>query len=105
MPEQGKRVTPLVTVCPGLDGTQDNSCSHCRCALCRPDLIDIDTLKKCNAHYNLQNAFNVAEKELGLTKLLDPEGGLPSLLSGGFCLSSFPGAHPVKAEDAILPWS
>uniref|UniRef100_A0A8C0JAC8 Spectrin beta, non-erythrocytic 2 n=1 Tax=Chelonoidis abingdonii TaxID=106734 RepID=A0A8C0JAC8_CHEAB len=39
----------------------------------RPDLIDIDTLKKCNAHYNLQNAFNVAEKELGLTKLLDPE--------------------------------
>ncbi|KAJ7307474.1 hypothetical protein JRQ81_009495 [Phrynocephalus forsythii] len=39
----------------------------------RPDLIDIDTLKKCNAHYNLQNAFNIAEKELGLTKLLDPE--------------------------------
>nr|XP_020669027.1 spectrin beta chain, non-erythrocytic 2 [Pogona vitticeps] len=39
----------------------------------RPDLIDIDTLKRCNAHYNLQNAFNIAEKELGLTKLLDPE--------------------------------
>uniref|UniRef100_A0A8D2LEI7 Spectrin beta chain n=1 Tax=Varanus komodoensis TaxID=61221 RepID=A0A8D2LEI7_VARKO len=39
----------------------------------RPDLIDIDNLKKCNAHYNLQNAFNIAEKELGLTKLLDPE--------------------------------
>uniref|UniRef100_A0A7M4F5W6 Spectrin beta chain n=1 Tax=Crocodylus porosus TaxID=8502 RepID=A0A7M4F5W6_CROPO len=39
----------------------------------RPDLIDIETLRKCNAHYNLQNAFNVAERELGLTKLLDPE--------------------------------
>ncbi|XP_062454825.1 spectrin beta chain, non-erythrocytic 2 [Rhea pennata] len=39
----------------------------------RPDLIDIDTLRRCNAHYNLQNAFNVAERELGLTKLLDPE--------------------------------
>uniref|UniRef100_H3BGA8 Spectrin beta chain n=1 Tax=Latimeria chalumnae TaxID=7897 RepID=H3BGA8_LATCH len=39
----------------------------------RPDLIEFDTLKKSNAHYNLQNAFNVAEKELGLTKLLDPE--------------------------------
>ncbi|XP_061089747.1 spectrin beta chain, non-erythrocytic 1-like isoform X2 [Conger conger] len=39
----------------------------------RPDVIDFDTLKKSNAHYNLQNAFNVAEKELGLTKLLDPE--------------------------------
>lgn len=40
----------------------------------RPDLIDFENLKRSNAHYNLQNAFNVAEKELGLTKLLDPEG-------------------------------
>uniref|UniRef100_A0A8B9RDT4 Spectrin beta chain n=1 Tax=Astyanax mexicanus TaxID=7994 RepID=A0A8B9RDT4_ASTMX len=39
----------------------------------RSDLIEFDTLKRSNAHYNLQNAFNVAEKELGLTKLLDPE--------------------------------
>ncbi|KAJ8372951.1 hypothetical protein AAFF_G00272750 [Aldrovandia affinis] len=39
----------------------------------RPDLIEFDTLKRSNAHYNLQNAFNVAERELGLTKLLDPE--------------------------------
>lgn len=37
-------------------------------------MIEFDTLKRSNAHYNLQNAFNVAEKELGLTKLLDPEG-------------------------------
>lgn len=40
----------------------------------RPDLIDFDKLKKSNAHYNLQNAFNLAEQHLGLTKLLDPEG-------------------------------
>ncbi|XP_075693547.1 spectrin beta chain, non-erythrocytic 2 isoform X1 [Rhinoderma darwinii] len=39
----------------------------------RPDIIDFDTLKKSNAHHNLQNAFNNAERELGLTKLLDPE--------------------------------
>ncbi|KAM9728405.1 spectrin family protein isoform 2-T2 [Menidia menidia] len=39
----------------------------------RPDVIEFDNLKRSNAHYNLQNAFNVAEKELGLTKLLDPE--------------------------------
>ncbi|KAM4720867.1 spectrin beta chain, non-erythrocytic 2 isoform 2-T2 [Rhinophrynus dorsalis] len=39
----------------------------------RPDIIEFDTLKKSNAHHNLQNAFNVAERELGLTKLLDPE--------------------------------
>lgn len=40
----------------------------------RPDLIDFESLKKSNALYNLQNAFNVAEQHLGLTKLLDPEG-------------------------------
>lgn len=40
----------------------------------RPDLIDFDKLKKSNVHYNLQNAFNLAEQHLGLTKLLDPEG-------------------------------
>uniref|UniRef100_A0A8B9VW11 Spectrin beta chain n=1 Tax=Anas zonorhyncha TaxID=75864 RepID=A0A8B9VW11_9AVES len=42
----------------------------------RPDLIDFDKLKKSNAHYNLQNAFNLAEQHLGLTKLLDPEGNV-----------------------------
>ena len=42
--------------------------------LCRPDLIDFDKLKKSNANHNLQNAFNLAEQHLGLTKLLDPEG-------------------------------
>ncbi|XP_061889345.1 spectrin beta chain, non-erythrocytic 1-like isoform X2 [Entelurus aequoreus] len=39
----------------------------------RPDLMDFDRLKKSNVHYNLQNAFNMAEQHLGLTKLLDPE--------------------------------
>ncbi|XP_077585265.1 spectrin beta chain, non-erythrocytic 1 isoform X3 [Stigmatopora nigra] len=39
----------------------------------RPDLIDFDKLKKSNAHHNLQNAFNMAEHHLGLTKLLDAE--------------------------------
>ncbi|XP_036618796.1 spectrin beta chain, non-erythrocytic 2 isoform X2 [Trichosurus vulpecula] len=39
----------------------------------RPDLLEFESLRKCNAHYNLQNVFNLAEKELGLTKLLDPE--------------------------------
>ncbi|XP_043930077.1 spectrin beta chain, erythrocytic-like isoform X2 [Protopterus annectens] len=39
----------------------------------RPDLVEYDKLKKSNAVYNLQNAFNTAEKQLGVTKLLDPE--------------------------------
>ncbi|XP_062617855.1 spectrin beta chain-like isoform X5 [Saccostrea cucullata] len=39
----------------------------------RPDLIQYDKLQKSNALYNLNNAFEVAEEKLGLTRLLDPE--------------------------------
>ncbi|KAM9842482.1 spectrin beta chain, erythrocytic [Aulostomus maculatus] len=39
----------------------------------RPDLVDYNRLKRSNPTHNLQNAFNVAEQQLGVTKLLDPE--------------------------------
>ncbi|KAK0414269.1 hypothetical protein QR680_007238 [Steinernema hermaphroditum] len=39
----------------------------------RPDLIEYDKLQKSNALFNLANAFDTAEKELGLMKFLDPE--------------------------------
>lgn len=39
----------------------------------RPDLIQYDKLTKANPVYNLNNAFNIAEREFGLAKLLDPE--------------------------------
>ncbi|XP_075692211.1 spectrin beta chain, non-erythrocytic 4 [Rhinoderma darwinii] len=39
----------------------------------RPDLFDFSRLTKSNATYNLQQAFNTAEQQLGLIKLLDPE--------------------------------
>uniref|UniRef100_A0AAY4EEI6 Calponin-homology (CH) domain-containing protein n=1 Tax=Denticeps clupeoides TaxID=299321 RepID=A0AAY4EEI6_9TELE len=39
----------------------------------RPDLIEFHKLARSNATYNLQQAFNIAEQSLGLTKLLDPE--------------------------------
>eukprot|EP01114_Cavostelium_apophysatum_P023733 TRINITY_DN903_c0_g1_i2.p1 TRINITY_DN903_c0_g1~~TRINITY_DN903_c0_g1_i2.p1 ORF type:complete len:941 (-),score=409.02 TRINITY_DN903_c0_g1_i2:2112-4934(-) len=39
----------------------------------RPELIDYDSLKKENPRENLQLAFDVAEKHLGITKLLDVE--------------------------------
>ncbi|CAH0387321.1 unnamed protein product [Bemisia tabaci] len=39
----------------------------------RPDLIQFEKLSKSNAMYNLNNAFDVAEDKLGLTKLLDAE--------------------------------
>ena len=49
-------------------------CVCVRVCVYRPDLIDFDRLKKSNAHHNLQNAFNLAEQHLGITKLLDAEG-------------------------------
>ena len=42
----------------------------------RPDLIEYNKLNKGNPMYNLNNAFNVAEEKLGLTRLLDAEGKL-----------------------------
>ncbi|KAG8449507.1 hypothetical protein GDO86_016232 [Hymenochirus boettgeri] len=39
----------------------------------RPDIVDFEKLKKSNAKYNLERAFNVAERQLGITQLLDPE--------------------------------
>ncbi|CAL8374473.1 unnamed protein product [Gadus morhua 'NCC'] len=39
----------------------------------RPDLIEFNKLTRSNATHNLQQAFNIAEQSLGLTKLLDPE--------------------------------
>lgn len=39
----------------------------------RADLIQYDKLSKSNAIYNLDHAFDMAEKEFGLVKLLDAE--------------------------------
>uniref|UniRef100_A0A5F8HJE1 Spectrin beta chain n=1 Tax=Monodelphis domestica TaxID=13616 RepID=A0A5F8HJE1_MONDO len=45
----------------------------------RPDLVDFSKLTKSNATYNLQRAFHTAEQQLGLARLLDPEGEVSSL--------------------------
>ena len=39
----------------------------------RPDLIDFAKLNQSDNQYNLSNAFNIAEKHLGITSLLDPD--------------------------------
>ncbi|KAM4754357.1 LOW QUALITY PROTEIN: spectrin beta chain, non-erythrocytic 2 [Cyanocitta cristata] len=39
----------------------------------RPELLDVASLRGANALHNLQSAFAVAERELGVTRLLDPE--------------------------------
>lgn len=42
----------------------------------RPDLVDYSTLRPSQHIHNLNNAFDIAEKELGLPRLLDAEGAL-----------------------------
>lgn len=51
------------------DGLAFNAIIHKHC----PELIQYEKLSKSNAMFNLNNAFNVAEQKLGLTKLLDAE--------------------------------
>jgi len=42
----------------------------------RPDLVDWRTIRQRHARDRLETAFNVAEREYGVTRLLDPEGKL-----------------------------
>lgn len=40
----------------------------------RPDLVDMELVKRRSNRENLEEAFTVAENELGIPRLLDPEG-------------------------------
>ena len=40
----------------------------------RPDLVDFSKLNKSTPDRNLEYSFHVAEKELGVPRLLDVEG-------------------------------
>uniref|UniRef100_A0A914R5L5 Calponin-homology (CH) domain-containing protein n=1 Tax=Panagrolaimus davidi TaxID=227884 RepID=A0A914R5L5_9BILA len=51
------------------DGLAFNALIHAH----RPELIEYDSLLQSNTIYNLQNALNVAEKYLGISKLFDAE--------------------------------
>jgi hypothetical protein len=48
-------------------------CGYCNFVF-RPDLIDWRSIRSRIARDRLENAFNVAEREYGVTRLLDPEG-------------------------------
>jgi len=41
---------------------------------CRPDLVDWRSLKNRGIRDRLESAFNIVEREYGVTRLLDPEG-------------------------------
>lgn len=40
----------------------------------RPDLVDMEKVKGRSNRENLEEAFTIAEAELGIPRLLDPEG-------------------------------
>lgn len=40
----------------------------------RPDLVDMEKVKGRSNRENLEEAFTLAETELGIPRLLDPEG-------------------------------
>jgi len=42
----------------------------------RPDLVDYRQARHRPARQNLDMAFNIFEREFGVTRLLDPEGRL-----------------------------
>lgn len=43
-------------------------------SLGRPEIIDIDAVRNNDNKTNLEQAFSIAEKEFGVTRLLDCEG-------------------------------
>lgn len=56
-------------------------------AVCRPGLIDIGLVFRQSNQENLEKAFSVAERELGVTRLLDPEGERRHTFSIAYCIS------------------
>lgn len=40
----------------------------------RPDLVDMELVRRRSNRENLEDAFTLAEHELGIPRLLDPEG-------------------------------
>lgn len=42
----------------------------------RPDLVDMDVVRRRSNRENLEEAFALAENELGIPRLLDPEGAV-----------------------------
>ena len=66
----------------------------------RADLIQYEKLSKANPMHNLNNAFNVAESQLGLTKLLDAEGEWGKY--GGWRGVSMNVTEGIRSPDDVL---
>jgi hypothetical protein len=62
--------------------TKCRMCNYCN-LIFRPDLIDWRSIRSRIARDRLDNAFHVAEREYGVTRLLDPEGKNTKSCMGG----------------------
>jgi hypothetical protein len=58
------------------DYVTSRMCNYCN-FIFRPDLIEWRSIRTRIARERLENAFHVAEREYGVTRLLDPEGKKP----------------------------
>lgn len=64
----------------------------------RPELFDFQNLTKSNARHNLEHAFSVAERHLGITPLLDPEGEAAAANPPASVSLLYPGTFPGPVE-------
>ena len=46
----------------------------------RPDLVDISTMSKINKQANLDHAFSLAEREIGIPRMLDAVDSDPTTI-------------------------
>lgn len=67
----------------------------------RPALIDMAQVYRQSNQENLEQAFGVAERELGVTRLLDPEGE-SSLLRYWLPMSLLPDCCPASLSDLTV---
>ena len=61
----------------------------------RPELVDLEKMKSRSNRENLEDAFTIAETQLGIPRLLDPEGtqNRPQLIYVGIACSHAPDPH------------
>ncbi|KAH3846188.1 hypothetical protein DPMN_088486 [Dreissena polymorpha] len=83
------------------DGLAFNAIIH----TIRPDLVDMDQVRKQSARVNIESAFSIAEDHLGIARLLDPgdvDVAKPDEKSVMTYVAQFLKTYPEAGEDQSL---